>query len=418
MKTSSTRSRRKLTKWEWALLIVPPLIIFALLFGARVWYQLTGTLYTKQQEIGGINFSRDGKQLVAVAATDERLGDGVTRRSQDVMNWDVATGKLLLKAEVRGKEVVWFPTVYKNGTIVAAVIGNNHFWEVRQWSAAGEKHIDQKNAYLKELRRLKDDRRFVVSGDNTTIYDSQTLAPLRKMPLGKVDPYVEISTDEQTLFCVRNTPKGSHGEVWDLEKARRLRVFSFETWMNALSPDGGLLATVPRKIAKKGENEDAAGFNDVDIDLRDLKTGRKIRTYRHIKSTYGDQFKFSPDGKKLLCAGPIFVLKTPRSTEIKQVERSVAQIIDIETDKIVTVNIAGYLRRSAFSPNGRLLALSVMQTSTAPTSFQIRNTEDGRILFSRASNSREISFRFSPDNRLVAYSNGNSIKVVDISNLS
>ncbi len=160
MNTSGTRLKRKLTKWEWALLVVPLLIIFALLFGARVWYELTGTLYTQQQEIGGINFSRDNKQLVAVAASDEHLKNGVTRRSQDVMNWDVTTGKLLFKAEVRGKEVVWFPMVYENGTVVAAVIGNNHFWEVRQWSAAGEKHIDQKNAYLKELHRMRGKFRF------------------------------------------------------------------------------------------------------------------------------------------------------------------------------------------------------------------------------------------------------------------
>ena len=415
MQTSSTRSRRKLTKWEWALLVVPIIVVIALLFGARILYALTGTLYTKQQEIGGINFSRDSKQLVAVTATDFP-GDVPFRRDQDIMNWDVTTGKLLSKAEVRGKQVVWHPAVYENGTVIAAVIGSKSPYEVRRWHPqTGMTSISRQGSYSETLYKFKDDRSFIVIDSSTTIYDSQALTPIRTMPLGKVGSNVLISANEQVLFCERKTAKGVQGEVWSLRTGKRLRSFMLEeSEMRAISPDGRQLATVSHR-----KESGLTKYNNVDVEIYDLTTGKKLkRAFHNIKSVFLRSFRFSSNGEKLLCAGPIFAPRSPQSRETKEVQQSVAQIINIKSNKISTLNIAGHLRSCMFSPDGRLVAFSTMRTSTTSASFQIRNAENDRVLLSRDSGAQEISFRFSPDNRLVAYSSGNSIKVVDISNLS
>lgn len=366
--------KRKLTKWEWAMLLASPLIVVALIWGGRIWFSLTGILYTQQQEIVGIAFSSDSKELVVVAASDKSLPRVVAQRSYNIMKWDVATGKLLFKAEVRDKKFVWSPKILKDGTIVALVLNTNDVWELWRWSnGQSEKTLDLKKCYVDLFRPLRD--------------------------------------DQKTLFLTRRTLRGSQGEIWDLYTRKRLRSFpyGYNSWNTALSPDGSLLATIPRKKVRKRLNNSSNEVKDVDLVLKNTRDGHTIKTFRHIRAAQLWNTQFSSDGKKLLCGGGIY--------KGEYFQNSVIQIIDIQTNQIQTLNMTDSLLACHFSPNGELIITRTMDKESGGM-LSIWSVKSGQPLKSFYIKSDwPPSGRISPDGKTLAYTIGNSIHLVDVSNL-
>lgn len=405
--------KRKLTKLEWAFLTVPAVAVAFFLGGQRFWFALMGTVSSQKENVDSILFSRDGKYISSVASTYIRRAP--FGQNSELSVWNTSDGSLHWRTNIRYR--VWSARLSSDNSVVSGPVEKKNGLTTYRWNLASgvQDTLPRPGAdYIYLARDFPDQNKLVQFGNPTVVYNAQTLQPLLTLPLRFAKPNsFRITKNCSRIYFIAREPKAiQRVECWSLVNGRKL--FSVPSQLTpmamALSPDAKHLAVA---LASKSATIDTA-FNNVQVVLFDALTGKQNKVFPRVKSVWWNAFQFSPDSKHLLCAGPIVTNGIATQGYV--------ELLDIRTGQsILTQTTSASCDSSVFSPDGHLLATLMSNDSETETggAVYLWNTRNGQLLNRFFKDMHQTpTAAFSPDNKTLAYSSGNKIHFVSVSNLN
>jgi RNA polymerase sigma factor (sigma-70 family) len=321
----------------------------------------------EQARAACLAFSPDGKTLAI--AHEGRPGGAV-------MLHDAATLKKL--RSLKGDGVSGTLAFSRDGKTLAAAAAPNAIpvWDLSTEKAAPSKVIRRTvgpAAPIYGLAFLPDGKTLTGVSDHNTVlfWDVTTRAPVRRFDgHDNVVTAVAYSPGGDTLA----TLSGSDGTVrlWDPATGRERRR------LPPLDNRGAVLAFTPDGWAV------ASGHADGVVRLREVATGKEVRTFDHKTHDWVVAIAFSPDGKTLASAC------------------AKVRLWDVASGKAI-VEWEGNrdMRCLAFSPDGRTLALG-SGTESKQSAIRVFDVPSGMEQkgFGRAAGVNALAF--SPDGRCLA----------------
>jgi WD40 repeat protein len=387
----------------------------------KVLHKLKGH---KGQMITALSFSPDGKMLASSGH------DG------KILVWDPATGNRLF--EVRGHEAVFSP----DGTVLAISSGGSQDTKVRIWDVttkedrralAGTLHVTWSTPLA-----FSRDGKLLAAGDDTSIFlwdvasgrrlfetvdpagFAQALAFLpgdRALACGYSDgslrfwdpssqteifppssgqgsiSWLGLSRDASLLVSA-GSAKALH--LWDPATGKSLgSVPGVLGWsILAISPDGKRIA-----VPQSDEKDPNGGT----LRMKETASGRELWT-RGLENHGLSALSFSPDGRTLAINETTFTGSGWHGSRL--------QLLDAETGKPVGESESPLPlnsgHRSAFSPDGRILAVCGSTSDQSGLDVSLLDVASGREIttFRWADVSELASMAFSPDGRYLALGEG------------
>ncbi|MGB2820883.1 MAG: WD40 repeat domain-containing protein, partial [Phycisphaerae bacterium] len=330
-----------------------------------LWSTADGKLLDKLAGLGSyvisVTFSPDGKLLAGAS----RIGG--------VCIWDVGKSKVLRELPVAGEQV-YAVAFSPDGTLLAAggLTGQIRLWEVPAW---GELHGERGHrGSVVSLAASADGQRVVTGGQDGTVrlWEGRTGIYMRRLAGDHTAvSAVTISPDGRTVAaCGANETV----QIWDAATGKlrhSVRTRSHVSpWLAFLPGGAELIAFGPNgaaseidavsgkvrllypggdssftRAALSADGHLVASFDRGLVDVRELRTGRKVGAFGVQGAAYFYAIDLDPSGRLLACdAGQRVVL------------------IELDSGKVVRQIATGRRRVGretiAFSPDGRALAAS------------------------------------------------------------
>jgi WD40 repeat protein len=409
---------------------------------ARIWSAETGEPLTEKlmhsDEVNFAQFSPDGRRVLTAS------------EDHTAMIWDVETGRALIPA-LRHEAEIWSARFSPDGTLVATVSRDRtaRLWNAQTGQAASEplRHLD----FVEFLEFSPDGRLLVTcSYDKTArLWDTRTGVPRGVLRHTSKVNSASFSPDGTRL--VTATSEGT-AQVWNVasgEPAARAISHARRIWYAEFGPDGQSIVTTSSdgsarvwrikdppdpvrslqhgsvifdaEFAANGQSFATVAYDGtVRIWPRDAWAGAKPRTLPHPKGI--SDVQFSPDGTWLatlgrgalrlwnlrdlksdartpnpfsaFCvwfdaagAGRLLVARSPQDASLWDFP----SIRQIGTNYVCPAPI----RRGAFTPDGKVAALSTTQDE-----IFFFDTQTGKPLGEPLRNTDHVGWmEFSPDNR-------------------
>jgi WD40 repeat protein/serine/threonine protein kinase len=400
--------------------------------------------------VGDMAYSPDGKKLAS------GWGDGSVRL------WDAQTGKPLFV--IRGHSSPIISLAFRpDGKHLASASYDDE--TVRVWDAqTGQEpltlKLDSSSSFSSSGAVITSDAKGVAvaeawgtsipfgkinknKGRTIKIWDIQTgkeLKTLKDDSLGIGHLAFRPDGKQMAATSMVSGPKDrlDNVKVWDLETDKEL--MSFEggpaLFTLAFSADSKLLAGAGmfREPGKEGATA------KVKVKVWDAQTGKELHVFEGASSAI-----FSPDGKRLAGAGffgesgkgrtgKVKVWDAQTGKELFAVEGS-GPIFSADGKRLATVpgwggplsvkvwdaqtgqeirsfNVRSEVGRSAFSPDGKRLAIA-SRLVIANGEVTVWDVETGRELILKEYTSRMLAVAFSPDGKRLVTASSKSIKVWD-----
>jgi WD40 repeat protein len=359
----------------------------------RLWDVTTG------KELLAVPGEQASTTCLAFSPDSKTLATGHEgRREGAVMLWDAATGKEL--RSLKGDGVPCTLAFSRDGkTLAAAGAGNAILlWDLSAEKAAPSKVIlrtEEPAAPIDGLVLFPDGKTLAgVSARNTVLFwDVATGAPVRR-----------FDGHDSNVTAVAYSPRGdtlatgssSDGTVrlWDPatgKERRRLPALDGKGWRHgfafsalAFTPDGRAVAS---------------GHVDGVVHLREVATGKEVRSFDHKTNVWVVAIAFSPDGKTLASAC---------GTKVG--------LWDVASGKAI-VELEGNrdMRCLAFSPDGRTLALGSGSESKR-SAIRMFDVPSGKEQQDFGGGASVNAIAFSPDGRCLAAADekGKTVRLQDV----
>jgi RNA polymerase sigma factor (sigma-70 family) len=340
----------------------------------RLWDATTGKeLRALPEELAKttcLTFSPDGKTLAT----------GHDDREVAVRLWDVAKGKELRELIGRGPP---FTLVFSRDGKTLAAAGEHsviQLWDVAAEQEGPRKSIRQTEEHDYPIYRLAyfpDGKTLAgVSALNTVLFwDADTGKPVRRFDGHEWEiRTVAYSPGGKVLA----TASGSGGTIrlWDPAAGKevgRLPEIDGSVTSIAFTPDGRALGS---------------GHGGGVVHLREVATGKEIRTFKHSALNWVQAIALSPDGKTLASASD---------------DRTV-KLWDVDSGKeIIQIQGNPSMRSLVFSPDGRSLALGAGgEDGKGMACIRLWDVPSGKEKqgFGRTSGINAVAF--SPDGKCLA----------------
>ncbi len=224
----------------------------------------------------------------------------------------------------------------------------------------------------------------VAVGNGIWLYDAQTGQELAQCA-GHIHKVFNIAfrPDGETLASVAGGQDQTI-RMWDVHTGKNLRIFKFQAWDVAFSPDGKTIV---------------CGGSSHKVHLLDADTGKRIRTFTGHKGYdyHVQQVAFSPDGKTIagMGSGHTVILW----------DANTGKLLQTFTGRTKGM---GFVSLLTFSPDGKMIA-----SGDDPPHISLWDVHTGKRLqaITDVFNFNKVSSAFSPDGKIIVLG---SRKVFDI----
>jgi WD40 repeat protein len=367
-------------------------------------------------------FSRDGT-LLASGGVDP----GKDQHSLRI--WDIAKGKELRRCKLPKNEPPISIAFAPDGKYLAAVIEEDdlhifavatgqpvhrlkHYWAsrvayapdgrtltsargptLRRWDATTGKELAQEfaghQAGVAAVAVSPDGKMVASGGDNIRLWARATGKPIRRIEVKGYVAALAFSKDGKKLA---SGGRDRMARLWDVDSGKLVQVLKGAKHMLcgvALSPDGKLLA---------------AGDAQATMRVWDVDTGKEKYQFDMKSGTENLSLAFSPDGKKLACAGAWndSSFLPPGGINIQGVhmtrkEGYLVLLWDMATGKEARrfAGLRDKIKSVAFAPDGKILAAA---------------SRDGRIAFWETDTGKDLLYIMAhPKHSDVAHTSSPSV---------
>ncbi len=380
----------------------------------RVWDLAAGTRkYTLTAPAGqwyhGAQFTPNGKYLLVASSGLDGLST--------MLVCDAETGQRVRELKDAGTAI--FAISPDSNHVVGGGHGKFELWDLRNGQRLST--LDSRLAQAASLYLSPTGDRVYTGGyDAMTTWDGTTGRRVRSFelpPYPYSDPHRVHSADGRLVVSFAGELKQSEIIIWDAEEGRRLHTLrppaNYYPSNCAFSPDAALLATWH------------SGEESV-VYLWDVRTGKEIRSIPAKKAGWPGGLFFTPDGKALFLAGnrtigvDVATGKELFSWRLEPVKDDSGGVIAVG-GKPLDPNERRAWRSLTMSPD-RTLAVCILDGGWD------RKRLDNRIVLCEARTGR-VLYRwndsglpsagweqvvFSPDNRLLASSDGMVVHVWEV----
>lgn len=350
----------------------------------KLWDVATGkekAAFNEQGAIWSIAFFPDGKKLVAAS------------KDRTAKIWDLQTGRASVTLSGHTSEIFAI-AISPDGRLVATGSADR---TIRFWNAANGLEIAMLKSVDNAIFALAfspDGSKIAVSGKNAEIWEVTTvsrflaLKPTETPPGGEKFYSLAFAPDGSRLMA-----GGDSLHFWETSSGQEIT--TYPTLMKGSHP---ILALAYSRDGKRLAVTDGGPNARVVDSLTGREFFRVTDTCDHITSV-----SFSPDGKKLLTSG-----YGDRSFNL----RASSKIWDARTGQHL-ITIPGDSHASAFSPDGRIVAVGVHHIASATPIIRLEDqlvladsTTGERLLALMDDHEGIMAVAFSPGGKMLAVGYG------------